>query len=312
MRAELRTAASGPAFLALIGGLAIVGCQQDYDIQAEKEGERGTQEEDPLEQEEGEPDEEPDEEEEDDAEDDNTTAPDTDAPVAVCSVTPNPVEPPFETATWIGADSYDPLDHDIVEYIWTLNARPSGSTAIMPTGNTPNRAGFEAQLAGEYVGQLIVVTDDGRRSDPCQVVLESIPAEDLWVEMYWSVANDDMDLHLLAPGGSLTSTSDCYYANKNPNWGSSGSEDDPALDLDDIPGTGPENINIAAPQTGVYEVWVHDFTGSTPDYYGANDVTVNVYINGSLAWTKTKAISGDGDYIPFAAIDWSAGSVSDL
>ena len=294
--------------------LLLGGCAQDYDIKPDEQPEAGAdEEEDPLEvddQETGEP-----AETGDTTGDDTTTEPATDEPVAVCDVTPNPVEPPFETATWIGHDSYDPLGHEIVEYIWTLNGRPSGSTAAMPTGSTPDRAGFEAQLAGNYVGQLIVVTDDGRRSDPCQVVLESIPAEDLWIEMYWSVANDDMDLHLLAPGGSLETNSDCYFANcagTYLSWGASGNTDDPILDLDDIPGTGPENINIAAPQTGIYKVYVNDYSFSTPDYYGANNVTVNVYINGSLAWTKTKAISNDGDYVPFAAIDWAAGSVTDL
>ncbi len=294
--------------------ILFAGCAQDYDISAEKEGQAGTDDTstpmDPVGDDE---DEDPDEEDPDDS-DDGTTVPDGDDPVAVCSVTPNPVEPPFETATWIGEDSYDPLGHTITDYIWTLNARPSGATSVMPTGNAPNRSGFEAELAGQYLGQLIVVTDDGRRSEPCQATLESIPAEDLWIEMYWSVANDDMDLHLLAPGGSRDSSSDCYFANctSGLSWGASGTADDPRLDLDDIPGQGPENINISAPQNGVYSVYVHDYSYSTPDYYGANQVTVNIYINGSMAWTKTKAISNEDTFTGFASIDWATGTVSDL
>ena len=52
----------------------------------------------------------------------------------------------------------------------------------------------------------------------------------------------------------------------------SGSADDPYLDLDDIWGTGPENINIAAPYPDLYHVGVHDHPFNA--YTGANPTTV--------------------------------------
>ena len=243
------------------------------------------------------------------------------SPVAVCDVTPNPISPPFESATWVGNDSYDLGDADIVDYDWRLVFSPEGSTVTMPTGGA-NRTPFTPSLAGDYVGRLVVTNDAGLSSDPCEVTLEAIPAQNLWVELFWSEPQDDMDLHLLAPGGTLETGSDCYYANCTESaqfffpmdWGISGYDDDnPVLDLDDIPGTGPENINIADPQyDGVYTVVVHDYTGSTPDVYGDNEVTVNIYLDGTLAWTDTRIISGDGSYTYFARIDWTTGTITSL
>ena len=62
----------------------------------------------------------------------------------------------------------------------------------------------------------------------------------------------------------------------------------------------------------MYTVVVHDYTGSTIDVYTGNEVTVNVYLNGSLSWTDTRTIEGDGSYTYFARIDWSAGTITSL
>ena len=51
---------------------------------------------------------------------------------------------------------------------------------------------------------------------------------------------------------------------------------------------------------------MHDYTGSTPDFRGENEVTVNIYISGELELTDTRFISGDGDYVPIANIDWAS------
>ena len=254
-------------------------------------------------------------------EEDPEEEPDPTTPIAACDVTPNPVSPPFESATWMGSDSYDPAGERITQYNWQLISSPEGSTAMMPFGGA-NRGPFTPVLAGEYTARLTVTNESGLISDPCETTLQAVPAQNLWVEMFWSEYQDDMDLHLLAPGGSLETRTDCYYSNCTEaaqflfpmDWGvSSYTEDNPVLDLDDIPGTGPENINIADPVTdGTYTVVVHDYTGSTMDVYGDNEVTVNIYLDGTLSWTDTKVISGDGSYTYFAEIDWSTMTITAL
>ncbi len=54
-------------------------------------------------------------------------------PIANCSVSPNPVNPPWEVATWSGEGSYDPNGLEITYYDWKLIAVPTGSAATFTT-----------------------------------------------------------------------------------------------------------------------------------------------------------------------------------
>jgi hypothetical protein len=238
---------------------------------------------------------------------------DEDLPLAMCDVSPNPVHPPFDIAIWDGSKSYDPLGEQIVDFEWTLESQPMGSSVSLAPGGDSQRT-LAPDLAGDYVAQLVVTTSDGRESEPCEAVLEAVPAQHLWIEMFWSHAGDDMDLHLLAPGGLLWTPDDCHWMNcvtgNGLNWGDASAIDNPRLDLDDIVGVGPENVNISEPGDGVYTVVVHDYWGSS--YKPDNSVTVKVYVDGALEWSDTRAMAGEDGYETFAAVDWTQGTVDGL
>lgn len=240
-------------------------------------------------------------------------------PIANCTVTPNPVSPPFEEATFDGTASTDPNGGSLT-YLWELISYPEGTAypAFDSMYSNSPTVPFMPDVAGEYIGRLTVINQEGL-SDTCDALLEAIPSQNLWVEMYWVHSGDDMDLHLIAPGSywssALESDQDCYYGNcvwSSLDWGQYGyGGDDPILDLDDISGTGPENINIADPQSnGTYTVVVHDYPGSV--YSGVNDVTINIYLDGAMVWSVTRGISVEDSYTPIASIDWATKSITGL
>ena len=199
-------------------------------------------------------------------------------------------------------------------YVWTGTSRPLGSAALLPGGlpTAPNRYGFSPDVVGFYDFQLVVTNSAGVSSAPCVTTLEAIPGQDLWVEMFWTLPSDDMDLHLVRNGGlgNMRTNQDCYFANcqSGLSWGPAGVSGDPRLDLDDITGTGPENINIQSPEFILYDVVVHDYPGIAVN--AVNNVTVNIYLSGLLAWTNTIGISGENNDVYFATINWSTQTVT--
>jgi hypothetical protein len=233
-------------------------------------------------------------------------------PQAVCA--PDYDSAPLETEFFDGTGSWDP-DGLSLTYQWVLTP-PPGSAAELSSYSIAGPSIF-LDLAGDYEGEL-TVTNSNAQSSSCTQTIHAIPNENFRVELYWA-QTDDMDLHLLQPASQGWAIphfppGDCYYANMNPDWGVSGvSDDNPSLDLDDIPGTGPENINInepaLAPYDGWYQVFVHDYTGSTTDTTGANAVTVNIYLNGVLEETYNFNITGDGDDYYVAKIHWPSGQI---
>lgn len=163
-------------------------------------------------------------------------------------------------------------DGDIIRWDWELSGQPDGSNVRPPTTGSPSSV-LNPDVAGRYEVTVTVTDDDGMQ-DQCVIPVLAVSDQGLRIEVSWDTATD-MDTHLLRPSGtSWENDDDCYYANRNPEWGVAGEDDNPRLDIDDTDGFGPENINIDVPEDGVFRAGVLAFRGRA-------NVTMRIYCGGS-------------------------------
>jgi uncharacterized protein YfaP (DUF2135 family) len=167
---------------------------------------------------------------------------------------------------------------------------------------------FFAPLAGSYTVLLTVENDQGEESEDTsasRVTFEAVPSDRFLVELTWDKANDQ-DLHLvnLSVSEVLCSSDDTYYNNMTPVWYASDPEGEganPALDIDDIDGEGPENINIDAPKAATYRIYVHHYSS----FDGPTTNTVKIWVDGEVAATYSRRFDS-AEVWAVAEIDWAA------
>lgn len=234
------------------------------------------------------------------------------------------------------------LDGSIVAVEWSIVQQPPGSSAILtnPSGLTTGFtfangvAGLD--LAGRYRVRATVIDSLGTESvNACEVEFEAIPTDTILTQLSWDTSFGDMDLHLIkmngtgqfcgtfgvdsgagvaesCPGSSNNQV--CYYGNckqssfGGPDWdnnGDSSSEGDPSLDIDDLCGYGPENINIDLAVPGQYLVGVDYFgagcfSGDGPTTVGN---TLRIYLYGQLQAEFYRELE-NGDWWEPAIIHW--------
>jgi hypothetical protein len=248
---------------------------------------------------------------------------DNSCPIPVAQVTALNVQP-LDIIDLDGTPSSDP-EGTVQEWQWTVVSRPDGSRAQLvesftdPTrpvdGGVPDdvrtpTAKFFIDLAGHYEFDLVVRDNLGQLScDPvasARVTVDAIPEKDLHIQLVWTTPDDpdetddkgtDVDLHLRhSAGGEAWNDAangyDCYYSNKEPDWGRPNDPlDNPSLDIDDTNGGGPENINLGQPEVGVtYDIGALYFraessfgqAGVDPTIEHAALTTVRVYVRGEL------------------------------
>ncbi|MCC6526795.1 MAG: hypothetical protein IT373_29370 [Polyangiaceae bacterium] len=236
-------------------------------------------------------------------------------PVCACPATPIQTQP-LATLN-LSASCSDP-DGGTMSYLWEVTSAPAGS-ASQPA--LPNSAAttFFVDLAGSYTLTLWATDDEGHTVS-CVVVIESVPQQDLHIELVWDEAWGDADLHLvqagIGPAGYwYTSDADCFFGNTAGAWPPNGPAGNSSLDIDDTDGYGPENINIlTSPQAGTYNVGVAYYCqhslqrpGQPPidPGDGPTTATVNVYCGGVLVKTWANiTLDRTGRFVHVGTVTW--------
>lgn len=199
---------------------------------------------------------------------------------------------------------------------------PVQAPVIIPPGQSRTQAvTFEAGLAGLRSGFFEVLSDDPNEGTVRVDVRGESTApppetQGLHLQLDWDSDNCDVDLHLLNPQGTFfQGPNDCYYANMAPNWGVANDfSDDPFLDVDNVWGYGPENINLQEPQAGRYTVIVHFYSDTYEGSWSTDtNATLRVYFYGQLAGTfgPTHLASTDWTW-DVCTIDWPSRTVTPL
>ena len=256
----------------------------------------------------------------------------------------NDIEPLDDVVLTGDASEASISEGNIVGYEWEIVHQPGGSNVTLSsptevdTGfSFAGRAGID--LAGTYVVRLTVIDDLGTRSiNDCTVEFEAIPTDTIHVQLVWDTSYGDMDLHMTkknsqgeycigwssaAPTTSTPQSTtnctgeqlDCYWSNckptsssnSPPDWDADGvsrSTGDPSLDIDDLTGYGPENINIDEAVDGSYLVGIHHF--SSPQSGGIGN-TVRIYLYGQLQaefYNVLEPVGEQGNFWEVAIVHW--------
>jgi hypothetical protein len=190
-------------------------------------------------------------------------------------------------------------------YEWSLVERPQGSSAALSSLTSPTPTLF-LDLSGRYAVQLVVYDADNTPScSESRVVITASSEGGIRTELVWDVDGSDLDLHLLHPNGRWNNQPlDCYYVNPTPDWGPAGPVGNPSLDLDDVNGLGPENLNVAQPEDLEYTLGVHYFDDHGQ---GTSRATVRVYFDQTLAYEYlSKPLTTKDQVWEVAVLDWDA------
>ncbi|MEQ1506598.1 MAG: hypothetical protein ABMB14_30500, partial [Myxococcota bacterium] len=215
-------------------------------------------------------------------------------PVAVFDCPP---EVPLTGPEWVhfdGSASYDPQGLGPLFYQWTVTGRPEASDQGVPFDpDFLAESDLYVDVAGPWEVQLVVTSVLGAESEPAVCQFVARPEDDIHVELSWDTSSADLDLHLVEGGSALFDVpGDANYCNKAPDWGESGTDDDPRLDIDDRGGFGPENINVLTPAATdeTYEVKVHYWQRNGD---GPVQATVRVWLEGNEVYTGSKVLDYD-------------------
>jgi len=212
-----------------------------------------------------------------------------------------------------GSKSYDP-DGDLpLEYSWELVRQPDGSETVLVDASSA-RPSLVPDLVGVYEAELRVKDSTGLENLlPDRVVITAIPAERLLLELVWDSPIADLDLHMLAPGGIFGGIFDCFFDNRNPDWGEPGlADDDPVLVRDDLMGFGPEVIGYNEPVGGTYSFVIDYFAAHTPSGEEPTTATLRVFVDGILEAEVSRRLESQGQRWTAGTVKWPEGTVEEI
>ncbi|MFW6058249.1 MAG: PKD domain-containing protein [Persicimonas sp.] len=202
---------------------------------------------------------------------------------------------------------------NITHYEWTILERP-GSTQRLTPDNTSESTRLFVDRSGAYRIQLTVYDTSGAaicESSTNLTILATLDA-DLVITLLWITPNDpiqtdefgsDMDLHYLHENGRWNADPwDVFWRNSTVDWGLSGDEGDPSLEIDDTNGAGPESITHSGLEDVKYSVGAYYYSDSG---LGASYATVQIYVHGQLAYEKRN------EYIPGTGYFWHVADIED-
>jgi hypothetical protein len=191
----------------------------------------------------------------------------------------------------------DPEDGRIgLTYLWSVVSTPTGAGTIAFQSPTSSQATLRPLITGEY-NLTLTVKDTQNNTTVVPIKLSVALKQDLVAQLQWTGTQDvDLDIHLVRPS-AVTTPSDPWsgvfsFFNQGTNgttsgdingysvgrksttagldfeWGTTGTSDDPRLNLDDT-GSGalvenvglnkPENDPLCATSPCTYKVLVHYF-----------------------------------------------------
>jgi hypothetical protein len=184
----------------------------------------------------------------------------------------------------------------IVEYEWTVVARPQGSTSRLNNVLEQTNELF-IDVYGTYEIALEVVDSTSVAScEPASVTITAAPTDDVAIQLIWTTASDpdptdalgaDLDLHYLHPSGRWNEGPwDIFWNNKTADWGTANDpSDDPNLLIDDSDGAGPEHLVHSDLESGLtYSIGVHYYNDHD---YGPSYAAVHIYTRGNLSQSYT-------------------------
>lgn len=268
-----------------------------------------------------------------DAAPDQVVPPDLDSshcPVAVIKSIEGSQVAPQTVVHLVGSQSYSP-NGEIVKWVWSVEQPPLSGSIFVPSSIFADPV-FELNVAGLYTFSLDVWDSTGTKSCvPATYEILNCGCVDFHVELVWRTPGDpdesdqegtDLNLHLAHPLASMPDLDgdgeadpwydalyDCFWFNPNPDWSPSSPQPHscPQLDLDDVDGAGPENINYDTPDSNIYRVGV-DFWDDHG--FGPAFATVRVYAYGVMIFESPEVYMTSKDMWDVCTIHWPSGSVT--